>query len=511
MLKSKLSSLLSAVIDVKREMNSLKPVSSIPQELLVEIFYQLGQSTSRTRKSGSYEWTVVSWVCHYWRETALQHSILWDHLIFKVENSYFLEHALKEVLNRSGQAPLIVRMEGTPDARKVKHVRAVRAVLEHISHIQSLSLTIPGWIHEKGSTLGIAHLLEELDIRMKTTPNFSPEDPGLFPGCQFPALQRVVATSVPYFIIHPLLSSQMTELELAWCNLNESESLLFIDILNTLHNLHDLSLMCVRWVHSGAGLITQATLPRLRRLHVFCETKPSSQAQILNHLIIPADTTLKMRFLENTMNPSLNAVLAFIEGTANLVRKSSIGKINPLFTAKFGHMSCGVSAWSQPIEIEDIPLSNYIEITPQVEVKISADVEQGRRYAWVVRALGLTEVQVVTMDGISIYDISAWHEVFSMLTNLRVLRVSGTDRVFSDVYRLWTAGTLDTSTTDAGIDVFPSLKKLELICCSSISGEEELLALLETKRYEVSPIAMRVQSENSRLQTWEGFRAVRVV
>ncbi|TFK58161.1 hypothetical protein BDN72DRAFT_748138, partial [Pluteus cervinus] len=61
---------------LKRIHNSLLPSSTLPREILTEIFLL----ASTTHKDGLIvsEWVPkMSWVCHSWRTLALDHPLLW--------------------------------------------------------------------------------------------------------------------------------------------------------------------------------------------------------------------------------------------------------------------------------------------------------------------------------------------------------------------------------------------------------------------------------------------------
>jgi F-box-like len=97
-----------AIICLKRERNSNVPISRLPPEILSAIFFYNvldgGHDFSYRFISASLGgWISVTYVCHYWREIALQSASLWSH--WGVPDARWTDI----FFSRSRQAPLYIR------------------------------------------------------------------------------------------------------------------------------------------------------------------------------------------------------------------------------------------------------------------------------------------------------------------------------------------------------------------------------------------------------------------
>ncbi|TFK67506.1 hypothetical protein BDN72DRAFT_770620, partial [Pluteus cervinus] len=70
----------SRIFILKCSRNDLSPIVRLHSEILQEIFVLASQSS----KSGRIGKTAlfISWICHSWRELALQTTELWSHIDF---------------------------------------------------------------------------------------------------------------------------------------------------------------------------------------------------------------------------------------------------------------------------------------------------------------------------------------------------------------------------------------------------------------------------------------------
>lgn len=165
------------ILNLKSTLNALTPISTLPPEILCEIFlYTAGvdiheQYVVKERRK-SYGWICVSHVCRHWRAVALSCPSLWSRLDVKAASRELLE----TLLVRSRGAPLIVSYTGwgrrsTP-AIPWSEQEAIAMVLEsHLQRTRSLSLSVS---HQDQNTVlnmlsGPSPLLESLELHCDTS------------------------------------------------------------------------------------------------------------------------------------------------------------------------------------------------------------------------------------------------------------------------------------------------------------------------------------------------------
>jgi F-box-like len=78
----KIKPLEDSIRVLKCRRNALAPISTLPPEILTEIFSILSHSAYDNEKVGYLAWLWVTHVCHNWREIALNHPRLWSHINF---------------------------------------------------------------------------------------------------------------------------------------------------------------------------------------------------------------------------------------------------------------------------------------------------------------------------------------------------------------------------------------------------------------------------------------------
>ncbi|KAI0766624.1 hypothetical protein BD413DRAFT_148193 [Trametes elegans] len=94
-----------AIMDLKKQLNTLTPIGILPPELLSEVFVCIAADAYFSNLTASrcrLDWIALAHVCHHWRAVALNTSRLWSYLrLFKKE-------LLSEFLARSKTSPLYV-------------------------------------------------------------------------------------------------------------------------------------------------------------------------------------------------------------------------------------------------------------------------------------------------------------------------------------------------------------------------------------------------------------------
>ncbi|KAH9046758.1 hypothetical protein EDB84DRAFT_1412823 [Lactarius hengduanensis] len=126
--------------------NALAPISSLPTEVVTTVFtflhipvtlasFTLGEQPTRSEQLA---WLRVAHVCHQWREIALNHPLLWNHVDFTIVSSA----GAAEILSRAKRVPLY--LEAKVPCRLWDNTRfsaLQKELQDHISHISHLSIS----------------------------------------------------------------------------------------------------------------------------------------------------------------------------------------------------------------------------------------------------------------------------------------------------------------------------------------------------------------------------------
>ena len=98
--------------DVRAQMKARSPVMRLPPELLLRVFLYVQRGHAPIYQGYSSDWVVVTRICRYWREVALDSESLWSRIIpFSVQHMMtFLERA-GHTITRKG-APLFLIWHG---------------------------------------------------------------------------------------------------------------------------------------------------------------------------------------------------------------------------------------------------------------------------------------------------------------------------------------------------------------------------------------------------------------
>lgn len=403
-------------------MNSLVPISRLPQELLVKIFHQLGNITGRTE--GSLKWTVVSHVCRYWRESALQHPRLWDHFVFNFDRPATIAWTLlPEHLSRARQIPVVLKISSSI---YLPFIPAFQILISSVRiPVRILKLKLPAWKADRPELPKINTHLVELSCSTWT--------PLISPDTEFPVLERINIRNVQYESIHLFLKPRLTRIELSYCDLHDQDINSFLSALDNMPRLSALSLTCVAWSTPPSTKIPHITLSHLHLLTVHCRDD-LSHAQILDHLTIPsaADLRLDILVLDESHSAQLS-VATFVQSLSSLVRRCSIGEDTPMLTGSLSShchtKGYRVAAWSQRMELKDMPpQGDPPDSRPKVIVSMySPRLEEDQAFQMICRALALTRIQVLTINRVGVEVTSSWARVLGGFDEVQVLRVVDPD------------------------------------------------------------------------------------
>ena len=144
---------ISFDVATRRQANSLRPVSRLPNELLVIIFRLAKLGRWKTASSvAKSRWTDILCVCHRWYEVGVSTPSLWTTIGFGLYGGNGMEYT-KEVLRRSRGLPLDVYANFDPDShpedtqdepmeqRKMSYDEISSELITVMPRIQSLDLS----------------------------------------------------------------------------------------------------------------------------------------------------------------------------------------------------------------------------------------------------------------------------------------------------------------------------------------------------------------------------------
>ena len=125
-------SLQESILALKSRRNALAPISRLPPETLAEIFSLLPSSWNK--QVGHLARIRVAHVCSRWRETALNHSLLWSHIDFNM----LTPAGMAEFLTRAKMTPL--HLEATVTENMEQCDAFNRQLEPHIFHTRHLRI-----------------------------------------------------------------------------------------------------------------------------------------------------------------------------------------------------------------------------------------------------------------------------------------------------------------------------------------------------------------------------------
>ncbi|KAK7691093.1 hypothetical protein QCA50_006196 [Cerrena zonata] len=173
------------IVEKKRYLNSLLPISRLPGEVLLRLFRHCSsQPVYRDR----YPCFNISHVCYNWRELALQTPEMW--------NTFCLGHpeCVKLLLERSGMAPLQVTSSGRLTEKPHPLVAdSLKLVLKHSHRVEALTLEVSNYVLEDA----FGHFYADVCVEPKSAIqrisllNLNPthsEIPNVFSALHLPAL-----------------------------------------------------------------------------------------------------------------------------------------------------------------------------------------------------------------------------------------------------------------------------------------------------------------------------------
>ncbi|KAH8091684.1 hypothetical protein BXZ70DRAFT_476311 [Cristinia sonorae] len=186
----------SAIVDLKVRMNTYTLIARLPSEILADIFAWCISITPvrRGHSTLSHSWIMVTHVCHYWREVALNTPRLWSNITFGSRNI----ERVQAFLARSKQARLYV--EGAELSKEWLSV--LSTIITQLPRIVTLQLTlsrhhvnaIADSLPPSAPVLKSLYLSEGTGFNGDTLPvsstvSFTRPSEAILPKCAMPALE----------------------------------------------------------------------------------------------------------------------------------------------------------------------------------------------------------------------------------------------------------------------------------------------------------------------------------
>ena len=295
-----------AIIELKGRMNAMTSISTLPPEVLSEIFIALAHSYYSLsvypgfHSHSAYKWITVTHVCRAWRNIALNTPRLWSRVILSKFD------VTKEILARSKKAPLWV----TAYAVNLDYPRKklLDSIMKQSSRLKELDLTVPGRTFRNLSTvpMGPAAILEILTLSGSSPYDphgtFLPHNtplPVLFKG-QTPNLRRLHLNSIAIKWDNPIFCPTLTHLTVAAQSDGSLITGTFAHLLAALKAMYTLEKLELQEAipHLSEDLSTLPTLqrtvelPRLRELVISSDMLDC--ANFLHHVSLPANARLSV-------------------------------------------------------------------------------------------------------------------------------------------------------------------------------------------------------------------------
>lgn len=304
---------LRAILDSKRQINTLVPIGRLPSEVLVEIFIHcrnlaiaansaMGAASrhDRTiRPLPPYAWLKITHVCHRWRQAALDFPRLWSVVVLsgRVECAH-------ELLSRAKMAPLTV-CSAPP---KTPPTPIIERVLRDREHLVTVDICTRGG-NFPGLTADPAPNLENLalqytDSRYSLASNARHALLDHFVSCDLPCLRTLSLQGGLRVWPAPLLKPTLTHLRLCCREMTPGRLPIstssLMDALAAMPLLQELDLGNVfapmtdeDWSDDD---VHPTVLPKLHRLNLVEDTLRC--ADLLRRLSFPPTAVLSLACLD---------------------------------------------------------------------------------------------------------------------------------------------------------------------------------------------------------------------
>ena len=368
----------AAIIKIKTSLNTLVPMSTLPAEILADIF-QIVVQTDRLRAVGTsppYAWVAITHVCTHWREVALSTPTLWNYIVLPCRLQ-----CVREMLARSQGVPLSIHHRAVTTRRRTEDLQSLQAALAAIHRVRLLRLFLPWETYRKVSSLLLAPapLLTQMHV---STPNMLScigRAPPVLPLDQptHPALatldlsaysvswpQLATCSNLRHFSVHYAPFMRPTLHTVA----EVLETLRGMPLLETL-NLSNVLLSPLPQFSDPTRQPLTVNLPHLEHFTLCGEAAPS--AGLLDNVHHPNTTRLTLHYshiAETDLPIILPSIWSKLSGETTLESQSPIPFRSLAFGLDFKHALL-IRGWTSAVPFsspaadeEEIPVSFHFEL-----------------------------------------------------------------------------------------------------------------------------------------------------
>jgi hypothetical protein len=459
-IENKLKCLEESAHALKVYRNTLIPISNLPPEILCIIFSLLEVLDLESSPPNSA--SLVSHVCHRWRQISLNLPHLWSHINFTN-------------LTTAGTAVMLVRAKTAPLHIKARTMGWSTSKLEafkeqieaHIHHIRHLSITANRECLAMFGQLSAAPSLELLSIGDREFPG--PVLPVEIPDNLFDG----IAPKLTYLRLYncgiswrsPLLEG-LRYLELFSFPL--SSQVPFYRWLGALKQMPQLERLVLddgvpcKLVELSQGLMFTVDLPSLTELSISASVNDC--AVVLAHLVLPALTRLRVIA---QINPSVFRPPEVAEHLIQCVTQNAHGPqdaeaLQSLFIGG-NKTRADIAAWTMPRQDSGDGLRSSIDLPDgtrpaRLEFGIRILYSHGmdiQLYNAVLAALPLNSIASLTVEGLPPLSKEDWRSHASRWHKLERVRL------FNDAVPAFRAMFEDAA--EPGDPLLPSLDELILV------------------------------------------------
>ncbi|KAH9830587.1 uncharacterized protein C8Q71DRAFT_359250 [Rhodofomes roseus] len=419
-----------AIRGLKSRWNTLATISTLPDEILAEIFFQLNllyrNDELEWRTIHRYEWINVCQVCSHWRTVALSSSRLWSDITVTRSMSW-----MREVLARSQQAPLRVQFAMVNLADGMD--QAARLFLEELARVEEAVI---------GVTTDAFEVLNGLDrpapllrfLTVKAVYYRAPRPPGtppIYPALQVLTrpfvgrLERLNLLGCPFPWNTPLSFTSLSHLTLVGTGVDRPHmpdvtvTLTHLRLLKCL-DLEDILPMLPKNVSSVPASQAVVRMAYLENLRLVGETIDC--AYMLSHLTFPPSISLVLRC---TSKRGLADLVMLIKDRLPQMQRPRTLLFDEDFSESHFHVRVSTND-GPPADGVPFPLVITFRSDPQT---FAAESHTQCAIAFCLR-LGVAHVRHLHVAGIipPMYDedqTKEWLQLFVHLNSLTVLSMSG--------------------------------------------------------------------------------------
>ena len=363
---------------LRRNLNALSPISSLPPEVFNTIFSLLCPSSLNRDPDHHRARLYVSYVCHQWREIALNQPLLWSNVNF---TTISLAGA-KEILARAKSVPLYLEARVShrwDEDRFSKFQTELQARVPYVCHLRIVALAKHFHLHRTLEGLSSpAPTIESLVLFSQG--GFCDRDIDFYlPDTLFNGFApRLSCLKLFYCEISwasPLLKG-LRYLEIRLSSSNSEPTLaVWLDALEEMKHLKTLALDAASPVAPSFPFHVNrtVTLPSLTHLEIFAA--PRDCALALAHLDLPALTELHVIVTLRTHQSYMDDVPRFYPYVVRHAQgPQDTQPLQSVLIRTDGYQSVDIIAWSVPnigVEVEVIQPPTFLAETLPPRVALS--------------------------------------------------------------------------------------------------------------------------------------------